>query len=259
MTASGILTLLTDFGTSDHYVAAMKGVVLQRDPTLRIIDLSHDVPAQDVARAAWLLSEAAPWYPPGTVHVVVVDPGVGSARRALVAQVGDQIVVGPDNGLVTLLARGRSMQAWELASPALGLDARSATFHGRDLFAPAGALLASGELGPADCGPELEPELLDLPAPRVGEYSARGTVVTVDHFGNLITDLPGSALPERVARITIEGRRIDAFVRTYSDAAPGEVVALVGSGGWLEVATAQGSAATDLLLGVGAGVLVTWS
>ncbi len=259
MTPSGILTLLTDFGTSDHYVAAMKGVVLSRAPGLTLVDISHHVPAQDVARASWLLAEGAPWFPPGTVHVVVVDPGVGSARRPLVARVGDQVVVGPDNGFLTLLARGRALQAWELAAPELGLDSRSATFHGRDLFAPAGALLASGAVRPEDCGPAIEPELLDLPAPRIGEHSARAVVVTVDHFGNLITDLPGSLLPDQPLRITIEGRRVDGFVRTYSDAAPGQIVALIGSGGWLEVAAAQGDAAQDLGIGVGAGVLVSWA
>ena len=261
--AAGVLTLLTDFGTSDAYVAAMKGVILSRAPDLRIVDITHQIPPQDIRRAAFVLAEAAPWYPPGTVHVVVVDPGVGTARRAITAQLGPpdraQIVVAPDNGVITHLAdRMGGCRAFELAQPGLGLARRSATFHGRDLFSPAGAALAAGLVTPGGCGPEVEPVLLDLPRPAVGPNAAAGAVIAVDHFGNLITNLRAERLPARGLNVTIVGRPVAAFVRTYGEAADGAVVSLFGSGGWLEVAQVQGSAAALLDLSVGAAVDVQW-
>lgn len=252
----GTLTFLTDFGTSDHYVAAMKGVALGRAPGLQLVDISHDVPPQDVVRAAFVLAEAAPWFPPGSVHVVVVDPGVGTARRSLVARVDGQLVVAPDNGVVsTLWRRGTDRAAWALEAAGLGLESRSATFHGRDLFAPAGASLAAGRVQAEDCGPAITPLLLDQPPPRVDEHGVRGRVQTVDRFGNLVSDLRD--LPEGSSSVTIDGRPVP-FVRTYGDASEGEIVALYGSGGWLEVACVNGSAAARLSLGVGAAVEVRW-
>jgi len=261
--AAGILTLLTDFGTSDAYVAAMKGVVLSRAPDLRVVDITHQIPPQDIRRAAFVLAEAAPWYPPNTVHVVVVDPGVGTARRAIAARIGPpdraQIVVAPDNGVITHLAdRAGGCAAFELAQPGLGLARRSATFHGRDLFSPAGAALAAGLITPEGCGPTVTPVLLDLPRPSVGLGAARGAVIAIDHFGNLITNLRTERLPERGLNVLIDGQPVPAFVRTYGEAAEGAVVALFGSGGWLEISQVQSSAAAHLGLGVGATVDVQW-
>jgi S-adenosylmethionine hydrolase len=259
MKPSGILTLLTDFGMVDHYVAAMKGVVLSRGPSIHIIDVTHDVPPQDVVRGGFVLAEAAPWFPPGTVHVGVVDPGVGTARRALVAQVAEQWIVAPDNGLIApLVARHGLDGCWALAAPELGLDRRSSTFHGRDLFAPAGALLAAGRIAPADCGPAIEPLLPSVPPPRIGKSIASGTVATADRFGNLVTDLHRDDLPhDGPYRVTVAGA--DApWVRTYGEAEEGSIVSLFGSSGWLEVAQVGGSAAATLGLSSGAAVSVAW-
>jgi len=234
----------------------MKGVALRRAPGLQLIDITHAVPAQDVARGAFLLAEAAPWFPPGTVHVVVIDPGVGTARRGLVARCRDQIIIAPDNGLVTLLAdRIGSLQAWELAHPALALPRMSATFHGRDLFTPAGALVASGVLAPAECGPEITPIRLDIAPVTRSAGAVIGAVQSVDHFGNLISNIPGGALVDG-GRVEIDSRVIGPLVETYGAAPDGAIVALVGSSDWLEVACVGGSATQRLGLGVGAEVRV---
>ena len=181
MAHSGTLTLLTDFGWRDAYVGAMKGVILRRAPDIRIVDLTHEIPPQDIDRAGFVLAEAAPWYPANTVHVVVVDPGVGTQRHPLVARVGDQIVVAPDNGVIAqLAARTGDCRAWALEDPRLALPELSHTFHGRDLFAPTGALLASGQITPEECGPEISP-LLPIGAPPDYQPGAiSGTIVTID-------------------------------------------------------------------------------
>ncbi len=256
MTAPALLTLLSDFGLSDHYVAVMKAVALSRSPRLQIVDVSHDVPPQDVARAGFVLAEAAPWFPPGTVHVAVVDPGVGTARRGLVAALDGQVVVAPDNGLITMLwGRSTARQAWELDRDRLGLPARSATFDGRDLFAPVGASLASGALRPEDCGPAMEPSLVTAPPALVEAGRARGRIQTIDRFGNLVSDLRD--LGTEGPAVQIDGCPV-RWVRAYGEADDGELVALIGSGGWLEVACVNGSAAAALGLGLGAEVTATW-
>ena len=255
MSTAGILTFLTDFGLGDHYVAVMKAVALQRAPGLTLVDITHDVPPQDIARAAFVLAEAAPWFPAGTVHAVVVDPGVGTERRPLVALVDDQIVLAPDNGVIGgLWARGSVRRAWRLDAPGLGLSQRSATFDGRDLFAPAAASVASALVRPEDCGPSIEPLLLSQPLSQIDDEQAIGRVQTVDGFGNLVSDL--RALPGAPA-VTIQGCAV-RWVRTYGDGHEGEIVALYGSGGWLEIACVNGSAAESLGLGVGAKVSARW-
>lgn len=233
----------------------MKGVILRRAPKLTLVDVTHDVPPQDVPRASWLLARTAPWFPPGTVHVVVVDPGVGTARRALVATLGDQIVVAPDNGVIArLAAASRSVQAWELAAPGLGLQQRSATFHGRDLFAPAGALLASGRIAPAECGDPITPVLPDIVGPTVQGGQARGLVVAVDRFGNLVTDLHRDLLPGPPRRVSLDEQPIERVVETYGEARAGELVALFGSDDFLEISVVDGDAAQRLGVSTGATV-----
>lgn len=253
---SGILTLLTDFGVRDHYVAAMKAVVLRRAPGITLVDITHEVPPQDVQRAAFVLAEAAPWFPRQTVHVAVVDPGVGTSRSGLVARIDAQIVVAPDNGLIAALwAQGADRQAWRLQAPGLGLPERSATFEGRDLFAPTGASLAAGRVRPEDCGPPIEPLQIDRATARVEASRAHGRVQTVDGFGNLVSNLRG--LPAGALRVEIDGCAV-RWVRTYGDADEGELVALTGSGGWLEIACVNGSAVAILGRGVGASVVARW-
>ena len=262
MIPSGILTMLTDFGTEDAYVAAMKGVVLGRDPNLTLVDISHQIPPQDVDRAAYVLAEAIPWYPTGTVHVVVVDPGVGTVRKAMVVVADGQIVVCPDNGVIgQVLERSRQWRCYSLDRPELGLQHKSHTFHGRDLFSPAGAMIASGQIRPEECGESIEPVWRRRPSVLLGERSIMGTVQTVDHFGNLITDIQSEHLPETWPNgfeVSISGREVDAVVQTYGAAEIGQIVALLGSGGWLEIARVEGNAAVFLDQRIGARVHIRW-
>ncbi|HET9765964.1 MAG TPA: SAM-dependent chlorinase/fluorinase [Thermoanaerobaculia bacterium] len=248
-----ILTLLTDFGLADYYVGAVKGTVLRLAPETQLVDLSHEVPAGDVEAGADLLAAAAPSFPAGTVHLAVIDPGVGSARRLLVVRFGGHHFVAPDNGLLTAaLAAGG--ETWSVTRDDLFLDlvddggARGATFHGRDRFAPIAAALLRGE-APHTLGEPIDDAVrLALPAPRrerdAAGWTLHGRVARVDRFGNLVTDLPAdwlaaadgdatllaqvgdiaSTLPARVAR-----------VRCYDELPPGEPGILVGSLGTLEL------------------------
>ncbi|HTR54091.1 MAG TPA: SAM-dependent chlorinase/fluorinase [Kofleriaceae bacterium] len=223
-----IITLTTDFGTSDGYVGAMKGVLAARaGAAATIIDLAHDVPRHDIAHAAWIVATACTRFPAGTIHVVVVDPGVGGARRGVIVHAEGMWFVGPDNGVFAHLAprRGRALLVPVDAAP---------TFHGRDVFAPAAAALAIDEL-----------ELAQLPwidlagtLPWGARPSGEGRVVHVDHYGNLVTDLPRV---EAGAAIAIAGRRL-TVTRTYEDVARGELVAYVGSAGTIEIAVREGRA-----------------
>lgn len=265
MRASGIVTLLTDFGTRDPWVGVMKGVILSRFAAARIVDLTHEVPSQDVLRGALFLADVLPWFPAGTVHLVVVDPGVGTSRGALVADLGGQLLVAPDNGLLTAAERVAPLNACHLvARDDLCLPDRSLTFHGRDVFAPVAAALASGEVGVADVGPALVPARIRLPEPVPLPDGVRGEVTHADRFGNLITCIPVSSLPQdrsgspRSAMVAVAGRTIPGFARTYGDAAPGSLVALIGSTGLVEIALVEGSAAEKLAVGRGAQVTVIW-
>jgi S-adenosylmethionine hydrolase len=255
-----IITLTTDFGTADGYVGAMKGVILSLAPDVTLVDISHDVPPQDVRHAACLLATAAPYFPTGTVHVAVIDPGVGSARRGIALQTLRATFVGPDNGLFTPFARQR-VACVALTNPATHRYPVSATFHGRDIFAPVAAHLANGrslaELG----SPVEDPLTLPEPEPkRLPGGRLQAQVVYVDRFGNLVTNVrlqesPGEGVGSGGIRVAIGGIALDVQ-RTYADLEPGALLALVGSSGFLEVAVCKGSAAERLGLGVGATVEV---
>lgn len=244
-----IITLLTDFGTSDSYVAEVKGVLLSRAPAVTLVDVSHEVPAGNVAAGQYLLSRAWPRFPAGTVHLVVVDPGVGTARRALAAQAGGHCFVGPDNGLFSSLPE----DARFVALPVLR-DA-SPTFHGRDVFAPAAARLATGarldELGLAVS----DVVRTVVRGPRVAETTVVGEVVYIDRFGNLISNIP-KELIRSGAPIEVGATAVGPVRRTFGEVAAGTLVAYVGSGGTVEVAVRDGSAARVLGVGVGAVVVV---
>jgi S-adenosyl-L-methionine hydrolase (adenosine-forming) len=246
---NGIITLTTDFGTADGYVGAMKGVILGRAPSARIVDLTHLVPPQDVRAAAFALQTAVPCFPPGTVHVAVVDPGVGSARRAVLLQAGSQWLVGPDNGLFEGVIRTLgATHAFEIDPAKVGADAVSRTFHGRDLFAPAAALLATGT-APGRIGRPLDGALepLGLPLAVIREHEVEGFVVHVDRFGNLVTNVPAAAIvPLQPACEVRVGRVLARLVGTYADAHGCELVALEGSGGMIEIAVRNASAAAVL-------------
>jgi S-adenosylmethionine hydrolase len=241
------ITLLTDFGTRDGFVGAVKGVLASLAPEALVEDVAHDLPRGDVGAAARALARYWSRHPAGTVHLVVVDPGVGTARRALACASAGRFLVGPDNGVLTPALRDQ-------AGRCVRLDARlspstSATFHGRDVFAPAAAALASGvaldELGEA-VG---DPLLLAEPGPVRTARGGEGVVVAVDHFGNLTTNLPGGwGAPGDV--VELAGRRVE-LLRTYGDAPAGGALALVDSEGRIEIAVRDGSAAR--LLGVAEG------
>jgi S-adenosylmethionine hydrolase len=257
--ARPIITLTTDFGTADTYVGTMKGVLLGLCPHAALIDITHEIRPHAVRQAAYLLSTATPFFPPGTVHLVVVDPGVGSARRAVAVQAGRATFVAPDNGVLTLaLAHDPPHLAVALTNPGYHLPQISATFHGRDIFAPAAAHLACGA-DPRDMGDPFPPaNLVRLPSlepRRRPDGTWLGEVLHVDRFGNLVTNVQG-IMPNAQCTVEIAGQRITSLSRTFADVAPGELLIYVGSSGYLEIAVRGGSAATHLGVGVGAPVEV---
>lgn len=255
----GILTLLTDFGTHDIYVGVMKGAIAQINPTLTLIDLTHDIPPQDLAAARFQLLTAVPYFPAGTVHLAVVDPGVGGSRRAIALQTPFGYLVGPDNGIwsgVLEAANTPVLSAVELNNPAYWRVARpSPTFHGRDLFAPVAAHLASG-VPLTQLGTAIDPaSLVILPLPIVQRIGAtiHGCIQSIDHFGNLITNISGNTLPCDSWQIEI-GRRAIAGHQTYADQPPGTLLALIGSHGFVEIAITCGNAQNQLAVTVGTPV-----
>ena len=254
--AAGRITLLTDFGTRDGYVAAMRGVIASLAPQTVVEDASHDVPAGDVAAAAWALGSYWHLYPAGTVHVAVVDPGVGSERRALAAEVNGRFFVAPDNGVLTrVLVAAAAPRLVGLAETAFMRDVVSATFHGRDIFAPVAAHLAMGvpldHLGP----PLADPVRLEMLVPaRTGDV-IRGQVVHIDRFGNLITNVPADWVGPH-ARVRFGAADLGEVRLTYSDVQTGHAVALIGSSGHLEIGVRDGNAAKVLWKGRGTEVVV---
>jgi S-adenosyl-L-methionine hydrolase (adenosine-forming) len=259
----GLVTLTTDFGHKGPYVACMKGVILSRDPALRIIDLSHETEVHWPAEAGFWLERSFRWFPIGTVHLAVVDPGVGTGRDIIVAQCQGHVFLAPDNGLLgSMLTRERDVSIVRLDFTklgALGLSPPSSTFHGRDIFAPLGADLASGKRRPASLGEPIVPSDLVpswLDDPEVTSTQIRGRVVTFDHFGNVITNVDG-ALLEQFDRpwVRIGGREIPVR-RTYGEAEPGEYLALINSFDVLEVARAEGSARAGLGAERGAPIVI---
>ena len=247
--ARPIVTLTSDFGTVDFYVAAMKAALLRTCPDARLIDVTHGLPRHDILCGSITLERAVDGFPPGTVHLAVVDPGVGTERRILVTRVKEQTVICPDNGLVTWAWRrhggGRAHAlTWRPARPP------SDTFHGRDIMAPAAGMLASGKSIVELARSIDDPVLLDV-APTDGA-AGPVKVIHVDVFGNATTDLSHELLGERRIRaVRVKGRDLGRLRRTYWDVAPGKPLALIGSSGLLEVAVRDGSGAQDLGVRVG--------
>lgn len=242
---SGIVALLTDFGLQDPYVGILKGVLLGIHPGARIVDLTHDVAPQDVRGAAFHLSNAYRYFPAGTVFACVVDPGVGGGRGIIAAEAEDRLFLAPDNGLLGFLQdSGKLTKIVRVENEALFLKPVSNTFHGRDIFAPVAAHLSRG----ADVG-ELGPvadrmERLSLPAPRAGRSGTLvGEVVSIDRFGNLVTNLSAHRIPQhRAVEVRVGRARIRGLSRTYTDAKRGALLALIGSSEHLEVSVNQGDA-----------------
>lgn len=242
------LTLLTDFGTADGYVAELKGVLISRAPSVPVVDLSHEIPPQDVAAARLAVARYWRRFPLGTVHLVVVDPGVGTGRAAIAVESDGRFLVGPDNGVLS-----PALFTLDARLVALPVDAHaSPTFHGRDVFAPAAAALAMGAPLESLGDPITSAVRLRTPQPqRLPDGALHGEVLTIDRFGNAITNL---AVREGGV-IDVAGRRIP-MVRTYGDAVAGDLVALVGSNGFVEIAVRDGNAAVTLGLTRGAPVLL---
>jgi S-adenosylmethionine hydrolase len=258
--SGAIVTLLTDFGTRDPFVGVMKGAVLSACPGVSIVDLTHEIEPQRVRDAAFWLGVAYPWFGRGTVHLAVVDPGVGSDRRALVARADEQLFIAPDNGLLEVVRRkAKRFEARAVDPAALGIVVHSRTFHGRDLFAPVAGRLAAGTLSFEQSGAFVEPLPTALvPEPHVEARAATGEVLLADHFGNLVTNLEVEILPGlSVATVRVAGREL-AVVGTYADLAPGDLGVVVGSFGQLEIVCRDGSATTELAIQSGARVRVDW-
>ncbi|NTV12719.1 MAG: SAM-dependent chlorinase/fluorinase [Desulfobulbaceae bacterium] len=262
-----IITLTTDFGLADEFVGVIKGVILAREPTARLVDLSHQIVAHDIRQAAFLLAAAWGFFPGGTIHLAVVDPGVGSARRLVLVETGGQFFLAPDNGLLSLvLGPGVLARAWRVDNRDLFPGPVAATFHGRDILAPVAARLAAG-LNPELVGPalavaelirlpDLEP-LVDRPAGTVA-----GRIEQVDRFGNLVTNIRSTLLPEVFGAgrggllICCGAGEVRGLVATYADVAVGGAAAVSGGRGFLELVVNQGRAADYFRAGTGASVLV---
>ena len=274
--ARSIITLTTDFGAADTFVGAMKGVILGINPDAVVVDLTHEVPPQDVRAGAYLLDAACNDFPPGTVHVAVVDPGVGTKRLPVVVRSPEAAFVGPDNGVLSyvlgraggprpdaapfVLAQVRLPAGWtayHLSDKRYWRERVSNTFHGRDVFAPVAAHLSNG-VAPSAMGRAIEEvTAFAVPTPVERDGRLEGCVLHVDRFGNLVTNIDASVVRER-ADVVVEagGQHVRGLATSYASDA--SVVALAGSNGWLEVAVPNGSAATHLGLGVGDPVVVRY-
>ena len=254
-----LITLTTDFGTSDYFVGAMKGVILGLAPRARIIDISHQITPFAIDEGAFVIGEAARWFPKGTIHVVVVDPGVGTARRPILVEAAGQRFIGPDNGVFTMIYDSiRQLKVREITNKKMMLAQVSRTFHGRDVFAPAAGHLAAG-VSPARLGKVVTDFLRSQTLEPVPVKKNRwlGSVLKVDHFGNLITNFDMRKFGElrtHAFEILAGSEIIRRLVLTYAESGIGEVAAIEGSSGFLEISANQGSAARRLGCGVGSRV-----
>ena len=238
-----ICTLLTDFGLADYYVAAVKGVLLSLAGEVSLIDISHDVQPGDVEAASFLLEAAIPSFPAGTVHLAVVDPGVGSQRRLLVVSYESQLVVSPDNGLVTPLLD--DSRVWSVEREDLYLPAPGATFHGRDRFAPIAAFLLKGG-DPAKLGPRIsDPAVVPFVAATRESSSLVGSVRHIDSYGNVVTNIPSDWLEGNLDRVVVGKLVVKRYARYYAEIAVGESAVVPGSLGTLEISKRDGDLATD--------------
>ena len=255
-----MITLLTDFGSRDAYVGIMKGVIASIYPQVQIIDLTHDIPPQDLWAARFNLLNAVPYFPPDTIHGVVVDPGVGTSRRGIAVKTDAGILVGPDNGVMSGVWQRSSIQQavelsnrdyWRVANP-------STTFHGRDIFAPVAAHLARGvslnSLGKTLSAESLE--RLELPPVLKKDQEIQGVIQHVDHFGNAITTIPAEEVSHRQPESVAVSLTTLPWHSAYGEVEPQQPLALAGSHGWVEIAINQGNAKEHLQLRVGDSVTV---
>jgi S-adenosylmethionine hydrolase len=244
--ASPFITLTTDYGASDHLAGAMKGVIANIYPEARVYDITHDVTPFDVIDGALTVSHSYRYWPPRTIHVVVVDPGVGTARRPLLVSAGTHYFVAPDNGVLSLVfEREEEIRAWHITAEHYFVQPVSRTFHGRDVFAPAAAWLARN-WQPETFGPEVtDYERFSLPRPEIAANSIKGVLLRADHFGNLLTNLRPEDAPQLATaafRLRTGKVEITRLAETFSDGAPGEPCLVVGSSGYYEICVNRGSA-----------------
>jgi S-adenosylmethionine hydrolase len=247
--------LTTDFGLSDHYVGTMKGVILSICPRARIVDISHGVGAYEIAEGAFTISQAYRYFPRGALHVVVVDPGVGTSRRPILAQAAGQYFIAPDNGVLSMIYAREKHKVRAISNARYFLQPVGNTFHGRDIFAPVAAHLAGG-VAPASVGKSIEDYLrLDFDKPaRTGRRTWMGAILKVDRFGNIVTNLSVEDFPDldkRPFEMAVGLRRVNVLAHNYAERGPGELFLIVGSAGYYEISVGQASAAK--LLGCGAG------
>ena len=257
---SQIITLTTDFGLQDHYVSAMKAVMLGIAPDVRFVDVSHEIPAQDIMAGAWVVKNTAFLYPPGTVHLVVVDPGVGTSRHPIALKIKDQYFVGPDNGIFSLLFKEYEYEAYKLNNSTYWAQGLSNTFHGRDVFAPVSAHLSTGvsldEIGePID-----DLVTYHWAVPIADKDGLQGWVVHIDRFGNLITNISDELIEDHLKRksvkIYVGNTMLDKVVSTFGDVEEGEPAAFIGSSGMLEIGINKGNAARMLSVDKGAQISI---
>jgi len=254
-----LITLTTDFGTRDGYVAQMKGVILRIAPAAQLVDVTHEVPAFSVLEAAFVVKGIVPYFPQGTIHVVVVDPGVGTDRRGIALQTRDQYVIGPDNGLFSLLVLSDApWEVREIRNPDYMPTERHPTFHGRDVFAPVAAHLASGKRF-EDVGPTVrDPVCLDIPVPKLVENGIEGEIIYADRFGNLVSNIEESRLVKPVRFIQAGNVAIGGISRFFAEVSEGEPLALINSSGFLEIAVNRQDASRVLGTGKGTPVRIQW-
>ena len=254
----GILTLTTDFGPDGPYVAAMKGVVLGTAPGTQIVDVSHLVTPQNILEGVFVLGCVLDSFSPGTVHLAVIDPGVGTNRKLKAVQVGGQWLLGPDNGLLGGVCRQRTIEGiWEISNPSIRRSVVSSTFHGRDILAPAAAFLLNAG-SPDQLGPRCDSVLdIQMPEPLARGPEVTGEVIYRDRFGNLMTNVRSEHLvghPPGSWIVEVAGVKINGLVRTFGERSAGQLVTLVGSSGWIEVAQVNGDAGQTLAVGPGTSV-----
>ncbi|MGQ0793188.1 MAG: SAM hydrolase/SAM-dependent halogenase family protein [Deltaproteobacteria bacterium] len=254
---SRIITLTTDFGIKDHYAGSMKGAALSVNPGATIVDITHEIPKFDILCGAFSLGECCRHFPKGTIHIAVVDPGVGSARKPIAVDADGDIFIGPDNGIFTFILReAKRRRAFEISNPKFMSSSVSQTFHGRDIFAPAAAHISLGA-GIEDLGGIVEKTAeISIPKPRIRGGEILGEVIYTDSFGNLVTNIPSIAIP-RGARIYAgdSPALIEGVSKSYAEVGRGELLAIIGSGGFLEISVNQGRA-SDVIGGKSIRVLI---
>jgi len=261
-----IITLTTDFGLNDHFVGVVKGVILAINPEVDIVDLCHQINPYDIFDAAFMLAQSYRFFPTDTIHVVIVDPGVGTARRPILARTIENKFVAPDNGVLSLVyEREENIEVRHITADHYFLNPVSNTFHGRDVFAPVAGWLSKWVEADKFGEPITDYVKFTAPKPkRVGESFVKGVVLKVDRFGNLITNLTTEDVPEIFSptppafKILVGNQEITSLNLAYTPGRPTEVFAIVGSSGFLEIATSRGSAAKIINVGRGAEVGVTW-